>query len=144
MTLTSTSKAMKELLNRIADLYEKRSYWNGDYIYQGMELDVDDRICVFDGGEFAPYKLSNHDVYVIYYRDIFFICTENYIMFFKEEMLASYLNGDLDEFWGLFPTDYAPIVYEEDIMTMEDYFVDKKALMDLSESLYEVIRKEKN
>jgi len=116
--------------------------WDPFYLHQGLVEEIEGREFMYNGGAFAPNYLDHTDVYVIYYKDIFFICTENFILFFEEERLADYLNGSLDEFMGLFPQNYDPIVYESAILEMSQYFVDKKSLLRLAESL-QSIEKEK-
>lgn len=131
-------KRIQKLLEIIA-----QRYWTSTHcyepIYQGMvENEVEDRELIYDGG--STPNLSCWDVYVIYYRDMFFICSENSIMFFEKERLTDYLTGRLDEFWGLFPQNYGPIIYEQEILEMQKYFVDKKALMNLASNFKDINR----
>lgn len=107
-------------------------------LYQGMIEEIDGRELIYDGGACPPSTLSYWDVYMIYYKNVFFICSENHIMFFEESRLTEWLTGELDEFWGLFPQDFSPVVYEQEILEMEKYFVNKKALVLLSESLCQI------
>lgn len=131
---------MKQI-QKLLDAIVKRC-WNFthcyDPIYQGMIEEVDGREFIYDGAACPASTLSHWDIYMIYYKGIFFICSENHIMFFKEEDLTDWLTGKLDEFWGLFPQDYGPIIYEQEILEMKEYFVNKKALVLLSESLYPI------
>lgn len=126
-------------IQKLLDAITKRC-WNSTHLYeelyQGMVEEVDGREFIYDGGS-SP-RLSCWDVYVIYYKDMFFICSENSIMFFKQERLVDYLTGVLDEFWGLFPQDYSPVIYEQEILEMKEYFVDKKALEAMIETLYPI------
>jgi hypothetical protein len=123
-------KKLQKLLNLIAD-YNIDGHCPFHALYQGMEIKVDDRALVFDGG--SGHELFNFiDVHMLYYKNIFFICSENYIMFFEQERLVDYLTGALDEFWGLFPNDFRSIVYEQEILEMQEYFVDKEALRNLA------------
>ena len=122
---------IKTILDTIADRLAYYTNFNYSHLYQGLK----EGELVYDGASFSPSSLSDSDVHVIYYRNIYFICKENFILFFQQTMLTAWLNGTLDEFWGLFPPNYEPIVYEEDILEMSQYFVDKEALKALAESL---------
>lgn len=128
---------MEKKLQKLLDIIAEQKYHHFDFLYQGMEVRIDDRTFIYDGGSGSEYFMF-FDIYMLYYKGIFFICSENYIMFFEQERLVDYLTGVLDEFWGLFPNDYGPIVYEEDILEMEEYIVNKKAIEKLSESLYRI------
>lgn len=110
-----------------------------DHLYQGKTIKIGD--CDKEFGFNGGYLSIDHcDVYLFWYKDYFFLTNEDCIMFFHQERLMDYITGVLDEFWGLYPTNYyGPIILENTLFHHHKYAFSKDAF----EALWKAVNAKK-